>query len=209
DVDAAMTIAQGIVRSDLAAGLLDQAIVSLGNFAVNVLLARAFPAEEYGIFSIVLSLILLLNTFHQALVTYPLSVRVASADSSDAMHLISVATLATPVLALLCVPLFAIPTASVGRLDLLPFAGAALVAWQLQEVYRRSSLARTAYRRAIISDAVRYLGVPTAIVLLTGWLDVVRVLEVLAVLSPAPAGPPPGRPPPRLPPTPGPPSGQH
>src|ERR1700761_250332 len=68
----------GLRRSGLVGGLTDQAIASLGNFAFNVLLARSFSEHDYGAFALILSVVLFLNTLHQAFVTFPLSVEAAA-----------------------------------------------------------------------------------------------------------------------------------
>ena len=62
-----------MLSSVVFGGLLDQAIVSFGNFALGVYLARRMPAAGYGAFSFILSVVVFLNTIHQAFVIYPLA----------------------------------------------------------------------------------------------------------------------------------------
>lgn len=162
----------------LAGGLADQAIVSFGNFALNVTLARSLPAAEYGAYSVVLSFILVLNTLHQALVTYPLSVRPAPGGRP-----LAVALLLTPLCALAFLPLLGVATASVSHLGLLPAAGAALVCWQLQEVVRRALLAESRHIPLIALDALRYLGPLVAVWALRANLAIEGVFLLVAAAS--------------------------
>jgi len=113
----------------LIGGVADQGIVSLGNFALTVILARGLPAAGYGLFSVALSFILFFNTLHQALITYPLCVRSAGATPAETPRLLAVAVLLTPLAALVCAPALAGGLASVGHPGLAPLAFAALLAW--------------------------------------------------------------------------------
>jgi O-antigen/teichoic acid export membrane protein len=167
----------------LIGGLADQAIVSLGNFALTVLLARALPAADYGVLSVALSFILFFNTLHQALVIYPLSVRGAAASARDFPALAGVALLATPLCALAFLPGLGAGLGSLARGDLLPWAFLALLAWQWQEVVRRGLLARGRYRAAIAIDAVRYFGTAGAVSLLSPHITAGDVLLLIALLS--------------------------
>ncbi|MBB6254199.1 hypothetical protein [Nitrospirillum iridis] len=162
----------------LAGGLADQAMVSFGNFALNVTLARALPAADYGAYSVVLSFILVLNTLHQALITYPLSVQTAPSGRP-----LAVALLLTPLCVLAFLPLLAGATASVGQLNLLPAAAAALICWQMQEVVRRALLADSRHAPLIALDALRYLGPLAAVWALRAHLDIAGVFLAIAAAS--------------------------
>lgn len=54
--------------------ILDQALFSGANFLVNILLARWLMLEEYGAFSVALSIYYLLLNFHTAVLTEPMMV---------------------------------------------------------------------------------------------------------------------------------------
>ncbi len=167
----------------LIGAVADQAIVSLGNFALNVILARSLPAAGYGLFSVALSFILFFNNLHQALVSYPLSVKNAAAAPAETPRLLAVAMLLTPLAALACAPVLAGGLASVGDLRLAPLAFAALLAWQLQEVARRAALARADYRAAIVTDVIRYIGPAAALLALTGSIGVEGAFLLIAAAS--------------------------
>ncbi|MDZ5650108.1 hypothetical protein [Nitrospirillum sp. BR 11828] len=172
----------------LAGGLADQAIVSFGNFALNVTLARALPAADYGAYSVALSFILVLNTLHQALVTYPLSVQPAPGGRP-----LPVALMLTPLCALAFLPLLGVATVSIGHPGLLPAAGAALVCWQMQEVVRRGLLADGRHGALIALDVLRYLGPLAAVWALRAHLDIGGVFLLIAAASALAALPVAGR----------------
>src|SRR5690349_6842257 len=58
-------------------GLSDQAVLSLGTFATNIAILRAYRHDDqtFGVYAMLMGTIFLLNNLHQSLVTYPLSVR--------------------------------------------------------------------------------------------------------------------------------------
>jgi O-antigen/teichoic acid export membrane protein len=147
-------------------GFADQAIVSLGNFALNITLARSFAEHEYGVFSLILSFALFLNTLHQAFVAYPLSVQGARAEGAHLKNLLAGAGMLTFLEALLFLPVIAGAAVSVHRISLLPLACMFLLSWQLQEVYRRGLLARARFGAAMGSDLVRYIATFAAVLVI-------------------------------------------
>ena len=64
--------------------LVDQCVVSLGNFALNVQLARDLAVADYGKFALFLGAIFALRCFDYSLISYPLSVRLHSAPQRRA-----------------------------------------------------------------------------------------------------------------------------
>ena len=137
--------------------LTDQAIVSAGNFGLNVLMARNFSENDYGAFALILSFILFLNTLHQAFVAFPLSVQGAAAPPSRIGYLLAVAAAITLLETLLFFPVLGGAVLSVKRLALFLPACVFMLAWQLQEVWRRGLIARGRYASAIGNDFVRYI----------------------------------------------------
>src|SRR5262245_10492447 len=55
--------------------LVDQGVVSAGNFLLNVLLARTLSEADYGEFVLFLGAIYILRTFDYSFISYPLSIR--------------------------------------------------------------------------------------------------------------------------------------
>ena len=181
-----MTIpASALMRSAVFAGLVNQAVVSLGNFGLNLLLARALMARDYGAFSVFLSVFLFLNAIHQSLVTYPLSVRGAAAGRGEFRRLIGAALALTIVLQCVFVPAIAGAAASIRQWQVVPAALLALVLWQFQEVYRRALIARGFYGPATLGDGVRYLGAFFLVLALiaAGGLSLERVILTIAAAS--------------------------
>lgn len=138
----------------------DQGVLSLGNFATNILLARAWKDEPalFGIYGLVFGIVLLLNSLHAAVVTYPLTVRAAGREDDDVRKLAAASWTFTLCLAPLMTLGLLAATGAAHRFTLLPAALAALVLWQVQETLRRTFFARLAPRAALAGDAVKNLG---------------------------------------------------
>ena len=138
--------------------MADQGTVSLGNFLTNVFLARALAPTEYGIYALIFGLLLVLNSFHASLVTYPLSVKAAPADQAALRRFAGGSLLLTI--------LFALPMGAVvlGAAHILgtprigPWAVLALLLWQAQETTRRALMAHLRHRDALWGDTLSYLG---------------------------------------------------
>src|SRR6185436_5178741 len=147
-----------VTRSPLFLGLLNQAIVSLGAFAFNLTVARALPIADYGLSALMLSVMVFLNAIHQSLITYPLSICVTTASPVDIPAMKSIAILQTLALCAPFTAAIAFVAASHADWGLFLSASAALIAWQIQEVIRRTLLALGRYWRATLGDCIRYLG---------------------------------------------------
>jgi hypothetical protein len=172
-----------LLQSNLTAGLADQAIVSLGNFALSVSLARLLPVADYSVYSVTVSFLLFFNTLHQAFIIYPMSVHTAATPAGMHAHLLRVALLLTLPCALPFVLVLAAALWSIGRLSLLPVASAALLAWQIQEVLRRSLIARNRHMSAILIDGVRYLGPLIVVMAFASTIVTANVFLIIALLS--------------------------
>ena len=176
-----------ILRSNLSAGLADQAMVSLGNFALNVSLARILPVGDYGVYAVAMSFLLFFNTLHQAFIIYPLSVQTAGTGVYlQPLRVAAVLTLpcAAPFLLVMAAGLW-----SIGHIGLLAMTCFALLAWQFQEVIRRSLIARSRYGLAMLIDGVRYLAPLPAILALGTTVTVTNVFVIIGALSVAAALP--------------------
>jgi O-antigen/teichoic acid export membrane protein len=172
-----------ILRSNLFAGLTDQAMVSLANFALSVTLARALPTSDYGIYAVAMSFLVFLNTLHQAFVIYPLTIRAGLARQQEYAHLLRTALLLTALGALALLPILGAGLLSMSRLSLLPWVFATLIAWQIQEVFRRGYLARHNGLAALLIDFVRYLGPIAAVLALANRLSIPIVFICIALAS--------------------------
>jgi O-antigen/teichoic acid export membrane protein len=171
-----------IARSAVFGGLLDQGIVSLGNFALGVYLVRHMTASGYGAFSFVLSVIVFINTIHQAFVIYPLSVHAPCVKRDELDRLWATAAVSTLAEALVLVLVLTGASAAVGLVTMVPAAAAAMLFWQMQEVFRRGSLAQARFGAAIASDLTRYFGV-AALVFVVGTLGPLTLPAVFGLIA--------------------------
>jgi O-antigen/teichoic acid export membrane protein len=170
--------------------MVDQGIVSLGNFAINIFLARYLARlgrlAEYGEFGLLFDLMLFLNGIHAALIIYPLTVRGAALDRAGLKGLMSVC---------LTITFGAMPivggivglTAAILHHDLQVgiWSGIALVLWQAQETTRKTLMAELRFRAAIAGDAISYLGQFTCVCLLarSGQLSLLTTYQCMATTS--------------------------
>ena len=83
--------------------LVDQCVVSGGNFLVNVLLARALSEQDYGEFALFLGAIFLLRAIDYSLISYPLSVRLCVVNDDERATLLGNTVLLAVALSLLLV----------------------------------------------------------------------------------------------------------
>jgi O-antigen/teichoic acid export membrane protein len=165
--------------------LLDQGIVSLGSFIVNIFLARDLSPTEYGIFALLWGGLLALQQINAALVFHPMSVRLVVADGEHHKQLLnSSAALAT----LACIPqciVLSLTLLTFGRGDILPSAVTWFILWQMQEAMRRGLFAGFRHKAAIVGDTISYIGQVAVIglFLLRGPMNLTTVLYCMAATS--------------------------
>jgi O-antigen/teichoic acid export membrane protein len=158
--------ARAILGGTAVWALADQAVISLGNFLTNIILARHLAPSVYGVWWWVFNVILFLNSLHASLVCYPLTLKAATEDEAylagRARRSMSLTLFMTPLMAAGLVSV----SAATGRWSVLPFALVALLTWQLQETLRRSMMARLRHRDALPGDFVSYWGQMAAVYVL-------------------------------------------
>ncbi len=138
--------------------LADQGVVSIGAFAVNILLARLLSATEYGIFAILFSVMLMLQICNASLLFYPLSVRGAVVRADGRAKLFGGGLLLVTGLSLLLGIAMAATVFLLGRPELIGPTLACFLLWQAQEGLRRCLFAEMRHRDALPGDAITYLG---------------------------------------------------
>jgi O-antigen/teichoic acid export membrane protein len=138
--------------------IADQGVVSLGNFLTTIIVARAVSPGVYGIWTVIFGLILFLNVLHGSLITYPLSVRLASLDDADVGQLVVASLGLTALLALPQALILFGASFLIGGPALALWAMIGLLCWQLQETTRRALMARLAFRTTLLTDSISYLG---------------------------------------------------
>lgn len=162
--------------------LTDQAVVSGGNFVTNIVLANAMAANEYGRFSLLWGILLLLNSLHGGLVTYPLSVRGGAGGPPLVRLLAGGAMGMTLLLSVATIGASTLAAGVLGVPEVAPWMAFAGLAWQLQETMRRAQLAAFRLRAATIGDLVSYFGQAVAVVIL-GSLGKEHLIPVFACMG--------------------------
>ncbi len=146
-------------------GLVDQAIVSISNFSITWMLARKLAAPEYGLYAIVMGLLLTLNSIQSSLLVFPFIIRYSSADlpnwQAGVVRYLFLSLASAPVQVLIV----AVGCVYLDHLAIVISAIAALCLWQCQEVIRRAMFQRGLFLRAITTDCIRYI-VPVILVAL-------------------------------------------
>lgn len=171
--------------SSFAWTLFDQALVSVGSFAVNIALARLLPRSEYGTFAAVLALVLLLQIVNMTVVLYPATLRLAAGNEGDRAPVVAGTLLFTAATNLILSVLIALGLAAFGESGLIPGVVFWFAAWQFQEALRRLLFAEFRYSAAILGDAISYLGQAAGVGLLlaAGKLSLPAVFMVLGATS--------------------------
>ncbi|MGI8856227.1 MAG: oligosaccharide flippase family protein [Thermomicrobiales bacterium] len=171
-------------------GLGDQAFISATNFVTTVVLARALGPASYGAFALVYAAIFFASALQSALVTRPHNVigatysgadyrRYSSATAMSQIWLIGVLALIVSIAALLAHG----ATWSIAPL-LLPLLPA-IIAWQLQEFFRRVLYTEGRLKLAFLNDVVSYGAQAIGIIALAhyGRLTGARALYIVALTS--------------------------
>lgn len=162
--------------------ITDQAIVSIGNFATNIFLARTLEPSKYGTFGLLLETILYLNSLQAALVIYPLSVKGAVLDDGLLRRFATLCSYLTMILAIpLGLSVF-LTGGIIGSSGLGLWVAGALILWQLQETLRRLLISRLRLKEAILGDALRYLG-QVVIVFLFARADMLSIGTAFAAIA--------------------------
>ncbi len=166
--------------------ITDQAIVSAGNAISNIYIGRTLDPSHHGLFGLVLSTMLYLNSLQAALVIYPLSVKGAVVDTARLRAFTGVCLMLT----LLCGVPLALATGLIGGIfgesaTLAIWTALALLLWQLQETLRRILSARLRFKESVWGDGVRYLGQAAIIFFLamSGMLTLTTAFATIAGTS--------------------------
>jgi O-antigen/teichoic acid export membrane protein len=164
--------------------LIDQGLVSLGTFAVNIMLARHLPLAEFGIFAMIVGLLLLLQVINTTLIFFPLIIAMPSSgpDRGDliwsSVTLLVVTAIPLSVAVIVGVSIF-------GHQSLVLPVLVWFLAWQFHELMRRLLFSDFRFRAAIAGDAVSYCGQAISMPLLAAFneLNLVTVFTAMAVTS--------------------------
>jgi O-antigen/teichoic acid export membrane protein len=148
--------------------LVDQGIVSLGSFLINLQLARGLAVADYGAFAILLGALLTLQIINSSLFFYPLTVRLVVAREERQAALLTTTLLLVAINSLLLTAFLVAGLSAFGRTDILVASSAYFLFWQMQEATRRGHLACFRFKTATAGDAVTYIGQPLLVAMLAG-----------------------------------------
>jgi O-antigen/teichoic acid export membrane protein len=162
--------------------LIDQGVVSFGNFLLNVLLARTLSEEDYGEFALFLGAIFILRTIDYSFISYPLSVRLSAASDEERAKLLGNTILLTVALSLVLVAAMALGTMLLEVDNIVLPACLCYLCWQAQETSRRCLLADFRYRAAVAGDGIAYVGQAMLITFLV-WFDTITLPVALYMMS--------------------------
>lgn len=138
--------------------LVDQCVVSGGNFLLNILLARTLSQEDYGEFALFLGAIFFLRAIDYSFISYPLSVRLCVTNDDERPRLLGNTSALGIALSLVLLLLMAAGTELLEEERILLPACLCYLCWQAQETSRRFLLADFRYRDAVAGDALAYVG---------------------------------------------------
>lgn len=138
--------------------LLDQGVVSLGTFLLSILLARHLAPAEYGVFALLLGMLLLAQVINSSLIFYPMSIRSAVLPALARPRLLGRSLVLLGLLGLPFILVTAAGLAATGRTDLLLPLLIYFAAWQAQEALRRGLFAEFRHREALVGDIIGYFG---------------------------------------------------
>jgi O-antigen/teichoic acid export membrane protein len=184
-----------IVRSLASTGrsgfwaLADQGIVSIGNFAINFVLAKGFAAQnridQNGVFGLLFELMFFLNGVQGALIIYPLTMRGAALDPRGISRLSTISMLLTFLAIPLTGGIVGVTASFQATLMVGIWAAVALGAWQVQETTRRGLMAELRFRDAVWGDAISFLGQAIGVAALWHFnkLNLISIYQVMALTS--------------------------
>jgi O-antigen/teichoic acid export membrane protein len=162
--------------------LVDQCVVSGGNFLLNVLLARKLGQDDYGEFALFLGAIFLLRAIDYSLISYPIAVRLHAAPEHGRARLLGNTSLLAAALSFVFVLVMALGSVLSANDDIALPACLCFLCWQAQETSRRYLLADFRYRAAVAGDGIAYVG-QALLIAFVAWLDGITLPAALYLMS--------------------------
>ena len=146
--------------------LIDQGVVSLGGFVLNVELARYLTGADYGTFALFMGTVFVFRAVDFSLISYPLSVRLCATPRQEHAALLGNTAAIAVALAVILSALIVVGTILLGRGDIACATTACFLSWQAQETTRRFLSADFRHRAAVWGDATSFLGQAAVIAVL-------------------------------------------
>jgi O-antigen/teichoic acid export membrane protein len=174
-----------LLGSDVLARFADQALVSVGNFAISVILARMLGPPQFGVFAVLWTVVLFALMAQWALITAPMQSSLAQSDPAGHTALFPALCSHSFVVALVGAGGAILVVLWAGGRHQTPVAltgiGAAVVAIVAQDFARRWLLATERPGWALVSDGVRQGGVLSVLFWMTGSGPVALATCVLVI----------------------------
>jgi O-antigen/teichoic acid export membrane protein len=149
--------------------LVDQGVISLGTFLLNIQLARHLGAPEYGVFALLLGGYFIVQHINGSLIYYPLMLKLAAGRQERSSDLVSTSVAMMAASSLVCSAAVVACLFALGRRDIAAAAALYLVLWQFQDLSRRTLLAEFHHRAAAAIDGVTYIGAAGAVAVLANY----------------------------------------
>ena len=170
-------------------GVADQGLISAANLCLTVLLARTLTQDEFGIFAMSFTGLLLANSLQSGLVTQPHNVMAPALKGAAYRRYTTSTALSQAGLSLIMagvVGLVAAVAAAIGwgqASVLLVMLAPTVVTWQGQEFFRRVFYTEGRVGRAFLHDLVAYGGQMAGITALWWWGDLtaVRAIGIITI----------------------------
>jgi O-antigen/teichoic acid export membrane protein len=173
------------MSTKVALSLFDQAILSISNFATAVLLARAASQDDFGIYVLIFSYILLTQSIQAALITAPMST--LGAYRTDPISSTYLGSLLTIQLALsltfsaVCVALVLLFLPAL-PLSLAVGIGFLIFFWQTQEFFRKLMFTKIDVAGALINDSAGH-GLQLALIVSSYFSNMLTLSSTISIMS--------------------------
>jgi O-antigen/teichoic acid export membrane protein len=162
--------------------IADQGITSLGNFLSVLLLARILAPVDYGVFAILFGVMLMLNSVHAAVVTYPLSLEAAVGRTGEISKSVAGGMVVSLLLGIVDLAALSFSCLRLQRWDLVLITAIGLMLWQLQETCRRGLIAQYRFNEVVWGDAVGYIGQFFGLLALW-WFNQMSLFNIFSILA--------------------------
>ena len=169
--------------------LIDQIVVSFGNFIVTFMLARHLSKEDFGAYVLAYSLLTFAMAIHASLITTPLSVLISALDETKATESLRALHPGQRLLSIFNIAVFLVISAVIWVIPqtriLAPalFILSAIIFFQLGQSYLRFIMfSRFKMKAALVNDIISYGGQVMGIYILI-WYEYLNTPNAILVIG--------------------------
>jgi len=163
----------------------DQAILSFTNFTTSILLARVLNKKDYGIYIILLSMLLFIQSVQSAVITYPMATLGNIYKEYEVTDYFGALFYCQVIISLILVTaglVFAFLFLGFGNISFLATCGLLFLSWQNQEFLRKMLLAKHDSGAAIINDAISY-GLQLILIIVSFSFDILTLDQAILIMG--------------------------